>query len=660
MTRLSEIEEQVCETHIPPVEVSAEAMRGISIKVREWSGWPNAVVVNDFPTVSPYAECDHATRTITACFDRLVRNPNRVLLAVTPFRLRQEAVLTGALLHESGHARFSHWLPRTEADLGPEGKWAGGLVHGHNSPHYGEPVTKQTLALARLMEEARVEGQMAKIAPMNGAGGLEWTMNATMAALTPLTQLSSDPAQQTMDVITSWALRAAKRRAIDNALDAAYPTCVTSFDNLLRDVLVTHLTMLALPPLNASREAYRVINMLSMMAASSDHTGTTMLDSARDVLDILFPETAGDEDGQPMPGEGCTGHAVGVGAGEADGEGAGQGEAGSEGEQTEQSELAKALAEALAGMEQQTAEDSKEQAKEQTTAEAIERGGKSAGMGAGNRDADEWRMPTAAERQVQKGAERFLRSMIEPSESTKVSLSDQPSSQVDPAALAAWKAGGQQREPHFFRRTQRSVEPSPPVKIAILCDVSGSMDELQKPTALLSWALSAAALDLRNFAGRGQQIESCLIHWGTKARVIQGVGQPLPGLREYECNEGTSALADACELVEDQMPGFFDPPERPVSRLMVNFTDWYLGLACIRESTPWIQRMLESGAHMLSVVPKYSRISDSSLPTVTKDVSGPGRAELLYYNKQNPQEVWDAAAATLSGIEYKPAPFSGF
>jgi hypothetical protein len=681
------------------------------------------MIVFGKPTGSPYATCDHTARTITANVDRLLLNPNRVLLSVTPFRLRQEAVLTGCLLHEAGHARHSHWLPKdkAEAKVRP-------CVHSD-----GTTPSPQTIALARTMEEPRVEGLMVRDAEHVGAAGLDWTMRASAAHLLPMTAMSTDPNKAIMDLIESWALRAGRQYAIHNQLGGNYRLrkWVGDFTSLLHNALVAHLTEAEAHGADIVPvvEATQIADALIEMTTCDDDTGPGMVDMARDVLARLFPET--DPDDQPTAGGGCAsepedtdgeegesdeageqgegntepedeGSGTDPGAGDSgdddaepdkadqsgdeqesgteegteDGGGSSesdeQGEDGPESQsdgsgsdsadtdsdteadsEADATDSTSPLAQALADMENEAKSESTEQAEEdEEDAEEAMVTGSGAGGGAGG---GSWRTPTKDEREMQKGAERFLRDLISPSESSKVTLTEAPSATVDPAALAAWKAGGQVSDPRFFKRIKRTVEPSPPVKIAILVDVSISMSELQRPSAQLSWALGAAALDLRNFAGRGQQVESCMIHWGDRARVIQRNGEMLPGLREWSCNEGTQAMGSALEMVEEQMPGFFDLPERPTNRLLVQFTDWELGGAdYLTRETEYIQKALASGVNMLSIVPRsYSERSSrwgprSALPAIlAKCKVLRGAATMTRYNPMFPDQAWTDAATAL-------------
>lgn len=732
---------------LPPIEISGDARHALNEKVKAWTGWRNATLQFGRPPagVSPFAETDFAKRTITINPEHTMLNPNRVLYTITPFRLRQEAVITGTLLHEAAHARHSVWMR------------SGNLVHSD-----GSAPTKQAVSLAATMEEARIEGIMAVECSGIDAHGLEWTMRAAAAKLLPPTELSSHQAQAVMDLITSWALRAGRQIALTNRTSYGtgikkhhLPHWVGEFTTLLGEAIEAHLTqriaagavLVAEGSEHRDPEyvvtetpnyrAYRVVSLLNLMLNCDDDTGPTMLDTARDAITLLFPETEDDsdsDDGEAMAGgghgdaadesesesgddgEGDEEGADGEGNTEPEDEGSGDepgagdsgdddadpseedgdgdesddqdpdgpedqpeadepGDGGSEddegddegddtgddgGEDTDEDDGASTstnplgdLANALAGMEKACKAQVDDEAEGEAEQAPPSLG---AGHGAGGAGGGGWRMPTPQERDIQKGAERFLRNLIDTSESSARSLTDQPSATVDGAELSAWKASGQVREPRFFIRTRRSEAPSPPVEIAILVDVSASMDELAAPSALLSWALSCAAIDLRNFAGRGTQVKSTLIHWGDNVSVMQKPGEMLPGIREHDCMQGTSAMHSAIYEAERQIPGFLDP-DRNVHRLLVQFTDWELYGS--RAAASAVSKALAAGVNMLSVVPRSYSPGYADLTTILRMARVQrGRNMLIRYTESAPGAVWDAAADMLKGVT--PAPFPGF
>ena len=634
----------------PAPAISGAATKALSDKMREWSGWPDARLVfgTTDNSVSPWATTTFADRTFTVDPSELVLNPNRVLNTITPFRLRQEAVLTGILLHEAGHARHSHWTPQT-----PEQAKAM-LDHGHSD---GKPVSRATFDLARLMEEPRIEGLMASEELEIGSYGLSWTMQASAAHLLPMTKVSRDPAQAMMDVLRSWVLRAGRKIALHKLAGAPLPQWASDFTALLAEAIDEHLAVEQMKdpskPINIPSNRFVAIKLLGQMLACRDDSGPTMLDKAREVLALLFPNT--DPQDQPSPSPACTGGqgaspSTESGDAESDGD-EGEGDGGGDSVDHEnEGKGAASFAEKVESQEQKAdasiANETESESQAQPPEQPSEVSAHSAGNETGQRHAD-WRTPTKDEREIQRQAEHFLRTLVDPSEGSKVTLTDTPSATVDGAALAAWKAGGMVREPHFFVRTRREVQPQPPVKIAILVDISSSMGVLQKPSALLSWALSSAAFDLRNFAGRGQQIESCLIHWGTSARTMVEVGEMIPGIREVRCNEGTTAMAEALELVEEQMPGFFDTGKAS-NRLLVQFTDWEIWGPSLPAAQSMVARALNNGVNMLCVAPRNYSGNRSTLDSFLQGAMfSTGKTRLMQYDPRKPGAVWDEAAELL-------------
>lgn len=648
-----------------PIFISPEARKELTALVRDWTGWPKARLhIGGVPDHAA-AMCLHEEQSIRIDLEKLVLNPNRVLLTINPFRLRQEGVLTGALMHEAAHARYTHWKPRTVAEMTSHP-----LLHGDGT----EP-TPQTVTLARLFEEPRVECRILEQSKTWANGrmisDLGWTMRAAAAHVVKPTAVSEDPDQAVMDVLASWVLRAGRQYAYEEATHPyTLPHWVFEFDALLYETVTKNLARreemgARLERGGAQAQARYIGGLVKDRCRHIFDTTTYAIDGAREVLELLFPETpeeagagggAGadapvsipvhcqssaspstdedeDEDGTDDTDKSGESGESEDGAGDSDGDGESEGNSVSELEQALAESERSELEQSLQGLEEGSAEEE---------AEATRKAGSKPGGGPPRAIGGGWRLPSKEERDVQSVASKFLRDLIEPSEATDRSLSEQPSAMVDGAALSAWKAGGQTRDPHFFVRTRRSVEPTPPVQVAVLVDVSSSMKILQKPSALLSWALASAALDLRNFAGRGTQVESCLIHWGTGVEVVQEPGQLLKGIREVPCDQGTTAMDRALGEVQRMMPGFFDVPERPVNRLLVQFTDW--GLWGHDRLTPWIQRTLASGVNMLSVVPPNYSYRYSPLGSILQECKiQNGSSFMVRYNEDDPDAVWTTA-----------------
>lgn len=685
-----------------PVAVSGEAFAALSGKVREWTGNKDAALrfgdPRDMGAKSPFAATNLDTHEMRVNIDRLLLNPHRVLLTLTPFRLRQEAVLTGAILHEAAHQRHSHWMNQTGDTPLLHTPKKGMLKKEERVP------TKQTVALARVLEEPRIEGLMAKECNRLGALGLAWTMRATAAMLLPPTILSDDSEQMVMDIVTSWILRAGRQYAVSYHTSYTPTEWTFDFNSLLVQALAAHFADVDpahLQGLDPQQAANVILDMLvdAVQTDAGSDTGPGMIDRAKAILDLLFPETPGDGPGAPMPGDpheqGGQGEKAPPSEGgsepdtgsegdeeeeesEQEDEGTGsEAETGEDGEDNredwqklldemfgddkpepteEEGDLAtEAMQMALSAMEEQADRETKAEGEAESkqapppdpqSAKGVGQGDAPIRMGAGFRDA------RPEEREVKANAVQFLREVINPSETSRVVLSDSPSPSVDGAALAAWRAGGQVSEPRFFRRTHRTAMPAPPVKVGVAVDVSFSMEELAYPSALLSFALASAAVDMRNFAGRGINVESCLVHWGSKARVIQHNGEGMPGLYEHACDQTTSAMHDAMDLIEVEMPGFHEVSPTPENRLLVHFTDWQLGSSAPQMVEP-MGKALAAGVNILTVVPASWSARGSKLDWILGEAAKSypimGKHTLMRFDPKRPEEVWSVAQEVLLG-----------
>lgn len=623
------------------IEISGQATKAYSDRVRAWADWPNAAVKFadvDHPMTS-LAVCDPTTQTITANPERLLLNPHGLLRSLTPFRMRQEAVLTGALMHEAAHARFTKWKPTTKEGF-------------ENWKHLdGEPVTMAQFRLATTLDEPRVEGLMrAEVdhgrIPLSD--GLGWTMEACAAYILPPTKISTDPHQAILDVLTSYILRSGRQiawHANSAPATSPWPKWVQRQRVFTNDALLDHFTRLEAQGVTISSDddpfatpTSATSGVIHLVDAAMVLPGTNpdLVGDARKILALLFPETPEDQ----MPQAQATLCAAGGTDPEGDeGSEDEQGGGDEQGSDEEGEDTPGMGAEELADIERQI----KESISEDTAGEAA----KVAATAGGEASRPEgYRAPTANERGTQRAAERFLRDLVDPTQGAKEHLSETPSSQVDGAAMSAWKAAGRTKTPHFFRRTQREVEPAPPVKIAVLVDVSYSMNILVQPSAVLSWALSSAAHDLRNFAGRGQQIQSCLVHWGSFVTPIQAPGQVMPGIHDTRCNQGTHVMNQALDWVNTEaIPGFLDPSPTPENRLLVQFTDWELSRMGIEAAQEPLARAAQAGVKMLSILPTMS----VGLRRTAETSAGfaPGQTAAVVYDPAQPDEVWQAAAKML-------------
>ncbi len=417
-------------------QISDRATTTLESHLARWTGWGTASL--EFTCdKAPIAGTNLATREVVVNPDVTIRNPLKVLDLVTPFRLRQEGILTGTLLHEAAHARYTQW--RGHAGQYPE----------------------QVLALATVLDEPRIEAYFRTEARENGAFGLGWTLLASAARHCPPTSLTHD-AMSVMDCVNLWVLTAGRHHAFDTVSNAGRPSTsgTPSWVSRMDSVLVMALSAHA----SAHEEAYgekvswaAIKALLGTAVASEDHEGPTMLDLAQSILDALYPGVPPEE--RPSPPDPH-------GADEDEGEEGDGGDTGDALPEVVQDEM-QAAAEAAEEGQQADIGDADKAEQDSTPVDA----GDYSGPG-------EWRKPTPPEQKVREDARRFLRDLSAPTVVTTRPLRETPSASIDAAAYAAWKARGATSAPRFSRRTRKVVTPAPPVNVAVLKDVSGSMESL--------------------------------------------------------------------------------------------------------------------------------------------------------------------------------------
>jgi hypothetical protein len=110
------------------------------------------------------------------------------------------------------------------------------------------------------------------------------------------------------------------------------------------------------------------------------------------------------------------------------------------------------------------------------------------------------------------------------------------------AADAQRAAGATPTAEPFGRTTHRHV-PSPPLRVAIACDVSGSMYELARPVASAAWIMARAVSHIPD-------ARSATVIFGATVRPITHPGQIPTKVREFEANDGTEQFTEAIDALE--------------------------------------------------------------------------------------------------------------
>lgn len=526
----------------------------------------------------------------------LLRNPEGVLRIVTPFRLKQEAAITGAILHEVTRLRVSDLEEVTEYKV---------AVTTHSVA--GNP---RVLEFARVIEEVRIDNSV------ENTEGLGWTVRATAAKA--LGGIDWD-STEIMDVMVRSILTAGRFVFQNDPPEWARHEWTWLWGKVAEHLISTY------PGRDVVPMEERIRTQLDAAMTSAGKSAQRVLSAAHTTLSLLFP----DNDAPEIPAPGQAG-----------------GSTGAEGPDEEYYQDHMETSAGETGSEPSGESDDPGDPKGTLSTAAglnteYEKGFTPIGR----------RGPGPPDRVVQQAASKFLASVIDPSTSTIRSLDDSPSSEVDPEALAVWRSAGADSEPRFFVRTRRETTPSVPAKIALLVDVSGSMDLLQAPSAQMSWALAAAAEDLSNYAGAGVNVEVVQVNWGSTARVVRHPGDPARTIDFYKCRQGTRAMHEAIELADEALGGsLLSTPERPENRLIVHFSDWVVQARSdlAAEFGAANLRALSAGTKILSVEPvpegqmNNSYMVAADAVDIACEKAGHSGFRRVTYNGST-RRVWDAA-----------------
>ena len=114
-----------------------------------------------------------------------------------------------------------------------------------------------------------------------------------------------------------------------------------------------------------------------------------------------------------------------------------------------------------------------------------------------------------------------------------------------------------------FVRTTRTPTPTPPLRVGIACDVSGSMRTFADPVASAAWILAHAARHAHLAA------TSATVIFGSRVRAITRPGTPPPAVTTFEANDGVEQIAEAI----DALDGALDLAGGGAARLLVIVSD---------------------------------------------------------------------------------------
>lgn len=239
------------------------------------------------------------------------------------------------------------------------------------------------------------------------------------------------------------------------------------------------------------------------------------------------------------------------------------------------------------------AEDEKARQSAQRTARAVFDRKRADASGADTRES---RAPRAAERTAARHLARALTTAgVRDRTVTKTTSAMPPGRLRMRGALAAdaQRAAGAMPTAEPFTRTIRSTVPAPPLRLAIACDVSGSMNAFTKPVASAAWILANAARHTSIPA------TTATVLFGYRVRPITSPGITPSTVTEFGANDGAHAIDTAISALD----GALDLSRPDAARLLVIISDGYFEDETKIPGQKMLDRLRANGCAVLWLAP---------------------------------------------------------
>jgi hypothetical protein len=465
--------------------------------------------------------------------------------------------LWGVFLHESAHVRHSHWHTRVAPTLGapaPSGE-DGGATSAH-------------LEAATMLEESRIEAVHLRDRPADR----RW-LRASATQLI-LADFTTPPARATeADTATPQAAMTPWEAARAAALLLARVDAGVLEAEETAGLAATITTVVGPSRLSALSALWHIAHT----TADEDHEA--MLDLGRRWCTLLGTPP---EEPPPRPEEEEEENA---------------------GESSGPTPLAEAITAALTAVAQADAPPTPAASgPSRADARAAEhaarrRAARAAGSvftpgGAGGPDRTTGtRAPTPAEQAAARTLARHLKAAAHRERITTTTTSATPPGRLrmrGALAAQAQRAAGAIPPAEPFTRTTRRHTPTPPLRLGIACDVSGSMRELAAPIASAAWILAKAAASVPD-------ARSATVTFGRNVQPITYPGKTPTRVRQFKAIDPYEKFCDAV----DALDGALQLTRTGAARLLVIVSD---GIFCEDERTGGQQRITRLTGHGCAVL----------------------------------------------------------
>jgi hypothetical protein len=213
----------------------------------------------------------------------------------------------------------------------------------------------------------------------------------------------------------------------------------------------------------------------------------------------------------------------------------------------------------------------------------------------GDTDLGEQRPPTEAERVAARRLARALkRAAARDRTATTVSSATPPGRLRMRAALAAdaQRAAGAVPTAEPFTRTVSRHVPSPPLRVGIACDVSGSMHSVAAAVASAAWILARATSHVPD-------AKAATVIYGNHVRPVTHPGKAPALVQDFPACDGTERFTQAIDALDAAL----DLSRPGAARLLVIVSDGYYTPGELDTGQQRITRLRAAGCGILWLAP---------------------------------------------------------
>ncbi|TLG01786.1 VWA domain-containing protein [Nocardia cyriacigeorgica] len=176
----------------------------------------------------------------------------------------------------------------------------------------------------------------------------------------------------------------------------------------------------------------------------------------------------------------------------------------------------------------------------------------------------------------------------------------------------AQRAAGAIPTAEMFTRTERKTIPTPPLRVGIACDISGSMTDYAEPVASAAWIIAQAA------ALATMPADTATVTFGHKVAPVTYPGTAPTQVTEFTSNDMWEAIDQAIDALDGAL-GLARPEN---TRLLVIISDGQFRTDPRRIAQKRLDRLRASGCAVLWLAPN-TRYAEPLTGATVQEIADP-------------------------------------